>query len=413
MPPPAHRSPSQRRLILWLLAWLLLTTLGAGATIAAWSPGFLSPAAADSIKPAANLLQFLATPGWILVRLITPVWHMNSAGANLVAHGAAWACGLAGAALVLAVRRRVLAAAPAPIESRPAFVPSRRRFLVDAPLAMGGLVGSAGLARASLIDPWDLVIRRYSVPISDLPNGLDGLRIVQLSDTHLGPRVPAAFIERAVAKALALGPDLVLLTGDYIHSGRRCVGQAAALFAPIVRAGVPTVGVLGNHDWYGAGHVMSAALRAVGVQMIDNTRVYLDESRRLTGSPRPGGALCLAGVGDLTEDRVDLDAALRGVSHEVPRLLLAHNPDTAEVPAITRARPRIDLMLSGHTHGGQVRLPFVGAPMVPSGYGQKYEGGLVLGPACRVLISRGIGMSILPIRFNVPPEIVELTLTTG
>ncbi len=395
--------------MLWLAAWLFLTTLGAGANVAVWSPGLISPAAADSIKPAANLLQFLATPGWILVRLMTPVWHMNSAGANLVAHGAAWACGVAGAALVLAVRRRLLASAPAPVEPRPMFVPSRRRFLVDAPLAMSGLVGSAGLARASPIDPWDLVIRRYSVPIRELPNGLDGLRIVQLSDTHLGPRVPAAFIEHAVARALALGPDLVLLTGDYIHSGRRCVDQAAALFAPIVRAGLPTVGILGNHDWYGAGPVMSEALRAVGVRMIDNARVFLDQSRRLTDSPRPGTALCLAGVGDLTEDRVDLNAALRGVGHDVPRLVLAHNPDTAETPEV--ARHRIDQMLSGHTHGGQVRLPLVGAPLVPSGYGQKYEGGLVQGPACRVLVSRGIGMSILPIRLNVPPEIVHLTLT--
>jgi predicted MPP superfamily phosphohydrolase len=100
------------------------------------------------------------------------------------------------------------------------------------------------------------------------------------------------------------------------------------------------------------------------------------------------------------------------VRPETPRLVIAHEPDTAEIGPLRDAdAPRIDLMLSGHTHGGQVRLPLVGAPIVPSRYGQKYAGGLVEGPRFPVLVSRGIGMSILPIRFAVAPEIVEVTLT--
>jgi predicted MPP superfamily phosphohydrolase len=94
----------------------------------------------------------------------------------------------------------------------------------------------------------------------------------------------------------------------------------------------------------------------------------------------------------------------------MPRLLLSHNPDAAEDPRFLRARHRVDLMLSGHTHGGQVRLPVVGAPVIPSKYGQKYAAGLVQGPRCPVYVSRGLGLSGLPVRFGVPPEIVLFEL---
>ncbi len=278
-------------------------------------------------------------------------------------------------------------------------------------MALAGTAGGLGLARATLLDPWDLQVRSYRVPIAGLPEGLDGLRVVQLADLHLGPRVPLPYLEQAVSRAAGLRPDLVVLTGDYIHNGRRNIDAAARLFDPLVRAQIPTVGVLGNHDWYGGGYAMSEALARTGVVMIDNARVFFDgDARRITDVPS-GGTICLAGVGDLLEHTVDVDAAFDRVPEAMPRLLLAHNPDTAELSSVTRSGPRIDLMLSGHTHGGQVRLPLIGTPIVPSAFGDKYAGGLVPGPACRVLVSRGIGMSVLPIRFRVPPEIVLLTLT--
>lgn len=408
---PKQRAGFLLRAAIWLGAWAALSGLGAALNIAVWSPAVVEAGASDHLKPVANVFQFLAVPGWIVLRPVTPIWRPTGAGANIAAHSAAWAFWLGALYLASMVRARLLRPESQPVGPAPSLLLSRRRFLLDAPIALGSLGAGAGLARATLLDPWDLQVRSYTVPVRGLPRSLDGLRLAHLTDLHLGPRVPALFLEQAVDRAIALRPDLMLLTGDYIHTGRGNMQAAARLFDPVVRSQIPVVGVLGNHDWYGGGPEMAEALVRAGVVMIDNARVFFDAAeRRLTDTP-PREALCLAGVGDLLEDTVDVDAALSGVPESAPRLMLAHNPDTAELPAIAAARPRIDLMVSGHTHGGQVSLPFIGAPIVPSDHGQKYAGGLVKGPACPVLVSRGLGMSILPIRFRVPPEIVLLTLT--
>jgi uncharacterized protein len=173
--------------------------------------------------------------------------------------------------------------------------------------------------------------------------------------------------------------------------------------------------VLGNHDYYGDARRMSRALIDAGVTMLENSRMFL-QSRAgpLLPAPPEGPALCIAGLDDFVEGHIDIDAALAGVPATMPRLLLQHNPDAAEYFGLAGpAAPRVDLMVSGHTHGGQVALPFLGSPIVPSLYGQKYAGGLVEGPAFRVLVSRGIGMAILPVRLGVPPELVEFTLIRG
>ena len=149
--------------------------------------------------------------------------------------------------------------------------------------------------------------------------------------------------------------------------------------------------------------------------MIDNSRLFIDPvAWRLVEREPDGLSLCVAGVDDLIEGTVRPDLALRGVGHETPRILLAHNPDTAEIPGIAgkySPAERVDLMICGHTHGGQVRFPIIGAPVTLSEYGQKYVHGLVQGPGCPVIISAGVGMSVFPVRFGVPPEIVEITLT--
>jgi predicted MPP superfamily phosphohydrolase len=114
----------------------------------------------------------------------------------------------------------------------------------------------------------------------------------------------------------------------------------------------------------------------------------------------------------LDEDIIDPERAFANIAEHTPRIVLAHQPDTAELAPLTSPHAsRIDLMCSGHTHGGQVSIPFIGTPLVPSRYGSKYAGGFIQGPAFPVVVSRGIGMSLLPVRFNVPPEIVEITLT--
>jgi len=246
-----------------------------------------------------------------------------------------------------------------------------------------------------------------------LPRELEGMRVVQISDPHLGRLVPASFLAAAVEHARRLEPDLVALTGDYVDAGTDFIAEAARLLAPLRRGAVPVVAVLGNHDWYACGSTVRRALEDVGIPVIDNRRLFLDgRTRCLDASPRSRSALCLAGLGDLGEDRIDPAVALADLPEAMPRLVLAHNPDSAERPEV-RQGPRIDLLLSGHTHGGQVRLPIVGTPVTMSRHGSKYAGGFVRGPACPVIVSRGVGMTVVPVRWGVPPEVVRITLNAA
>jgi predicted MPP superfamily phosphohydrolase len=415
----------------WFLAWAALTALGTMLHHWLWtgqSAGSGTLQTTPLVQSIGNLVHMLIGPAWVLLRIMSRSWPTGSWVGPLVANAIGWLCWIAAIWIGLMIRAWLsglragepVARVVGPQDS------SRRRFLIDAPCAVAAVCGAAALAKGEFSDPWNLTLRRYRVPIRDLPFSLDGLRAVQLSDTHLGPRIPAAYIREVVERTLALKPDLVLLTGDYIHNGTAFIDPAAALFKPITRAGIPTVGVLGNHDWYGDGHAMSRALSAIGVSMVDNRRAYLNARRRVVPDAPGDPALCIAGLGDLGTDWVDAARALGNLAPSMPRIVLAHNPDTSEIVA-GRARyrrygrsrgfvpapiadGRIDLMLSGHTHGGQVWVPFLGTPIVPSRFGQRYAGGLVPGPGFPVLVSRGVGMSILPVRLGVPPEIVEVTL---
>ncbi len=288
----------------------------------------------------------------------------------------------------------------------------RRLFLTRATAAGAAFTATGTVAKATLVDPVDLRVVRYKVPIRDLPESLEGLRIAHLSDWHAGARVPLDVLEASTHAALQLKPDLFALTGDYIHSKIHELPAALALIKPLLeptasRFGV--VAVLGNHDYYADAPAISRALSELGVDMIDNKRRFLTAAG---WTDSPTNALCIAGLADKWMDTPKPVVTLAGVHATAPRIVLAHQPDTAELPVFHKPNsPRIDLMLCGHTHGGQVRLPLLGTPVVPSNHGQKYAGGLVQGPAFPVLISRGIGMSVLPIRFGVPPEISEITLT--
>jgi predicted MPP superfamily phosphohydrolase len=266
-----------------------------------------------------------------------------------------------------------------------------------------GLVGGYGV----LLEPRWPRLRRLRFPLRGLPPGLAGLRLVHLTDLHLGRFTSAGYLRGVVERANALEPDLVLLTGDYVHGNTAFIPQVGQLLAAL-RPRLGTLGVLGNHDHWCDASMSRRALREAGVRLIDNDRVWVGAGR-LSDRPR-GGALCIAGLGDLWEDRTDLDAALGGVDPRLPRLLLSHNPDFAETHAARASEHRVDLMLCGHTHGGQVALPGIGRPVVPSRHGSKYAHGLVQGPRFPVFVSAGIGTTILPLRLRVRPEIVVLEL---
>ena len=405
------------------LVWAALTV---GASLAhryAWGPfdpGVERSALLETVCiRVSNAAQVINGPVWIASWLLVP--HRAGLASALVLHGVGFAGWIGCIWLALVARRHLKTRSrQAPAEAIPtgAAVLSRRAFLADSMLVTGVGCAGAGGVYSSCVEPWSLRVRRYSIPIAGMAPGLDGLRLVQLSDTHLGPRIPASFIKEAVELARSLAPDLYLLTGDYVHNGVEYIEPAAALFRPLLepRAGlIGTLGVLGNHDHYADAARMTAALTAVGVRMLDNARVFLDaKERRLSPILAHDDSLCIGGVGDLLEGTVEINAALRDATPDIPRVLLSHNPDVAESRELAPGKGnRVDLMISGHTHGGQVRLPLIGAPAVPSNYGSKYAHGLVQGPACPVVVSAGVGMSILPVRFGVAPEVVEITLVSA
>jgi hypothetical protein len=285
--------------------------------------------------------------------------------------------------------------------------PDRRRFIlataaVAAPCVVGGGLGAYGV----LIEPQRLQVRRYRIGVRDLPRDLEGFRIVHVSDTHYGPFISREYLERVIEEANAQEGDFIILTGDYVHRNPRAIRPGIELLADL-RSRLGAAAVLGNHDHWEGAKACRAALERIGIPAIEHSPRFISRDG-VSETPKPGESICLTGVGDLWEGTVSFERALKGVPAETPRIVLAHNPDTAEqVPAGSR----VDLMCSGHTHGGQVRLPWIGTPMVPSSYGQHYAGGLCRGPRCRVLVSRGVGMAILPVRLGVPPEIGVIELT--
>jgi hypothetical protein len=284
--------------------------------------------------------------------------------------------------------------------------PSRRRVLIAAKTVfVGGAVVAGGYPL--FVETRRLSVTRRLFSVRGLPDPLDGLRVVQLTDIHLGPWTSVADVRRMVAAANALDPDLIALTGDYVLHSADYVAPVAAALAGL-RARVGVVGVLGNHDWWEEGPLSKRALANAGVRMVDNGRVFVTPGRRLSESPREG--LCVAGVGDLMTDEQHYDLALGGLPADMPRLLLSHNPDVAEERPFVASGHRVDLMLSGHTHGGQIRLPLIGSPVTMSRYGQKYARGLVQGPTCPVYVSRGLGMAMLPVRLGSVPEIAVIEL---
>lgn len=282
---------------------------------------------------------------------------------------------------------------------------SRRAFMINTAKWGAMAAGTGVIGYSSLWEPDQLRTRRYRVPIAGLPDELAGLRLLLIADTHYGPFTPLPFLEHAFAKATALNADAVLLAGDYVHRSPLAIAPGIGAFYDL-RSRFGSVSVLGNHEHWEGQQACLDALKGAGVQSLDNSRCYLT-AEGFRPDPLPGRSICVAGLGDLWEGKPSFHKALHGVPDDMPRLLLSHNPDCAER---TPEGCRVDLMLAGHTHAGQVALPVVGAPAVPSKYGKKYLGGMCRGPQYPVLVSRGVGLSGLPLRFRVPPELVELTL---
>jgi uncharacterized protein len=253
---------------------------------------------------------------------------------------------------------------------------------------------------ARYVEPRWLSHETREVAIPGLPPALDGFRVSVLSDLHYPRWSDDDFIRRAVVLSNAARPDVVFLLGDLCDRSRhepKTVPYLGGVLSGIEnKYGV--YAVLGNHDyWLDADGIRAELARSTSVCLLDNASVLLNVG---------GASLAVAGVGDSWLGYADPATALAGIPDDVPRLLLSHNPDLAEeLPP----GPRADLQISGHTHGGQVRIPFGPAPRVPSRYGNKYRAGLVRGPRHPVYVNRGL-CSIRNVRFWCRPEVTLLVL---
>jgi predicted MPP superfamily phosphohydrolase len=280
------------------------------------------------------------------------------------------------------------------MKERPDRKLNRRRFLA---WSVRGLCVAAGIK--AYAEPYDLRLERRDIPIRGLSPALDGYRIAVISDIHYPRQISAEYVRGAVALANQFQPDLLALPGDFTdHKGSATVPAMRDLFGE-ARARDGVVGVLGNHDhWLDAEGVRRELHAHTPVRLLENQHFIVE---------RRDAGLAIGGVGDLWEGVVDPDRAFAGVAPDMPRILLAHNPDFAEDMT---ASVRVDLQISGHTHGGE-GVVLGHAPFVPSRYGNKFRQGLVQGKVNRVYVTRGI-CAIRRVRFFCPPEVSALTLRT-
>ncbi len=270
----------------------------------------------------------------------------------------------------------------------------RRKFLKTAGLAGLGSM-AVGTVYPFLEARWCRLVRQ-TIALPNLAPPFRGMTVALLADVHHGPFVPLAYIQHVVAMTNALKPDIIVLAGDYVHRHDFYIAPGIEELGKL-RSKFGRFAVRGNHDNRRFQPLSRAALSAAKLPDLNNRGVWIE---------RGGARLRICGVGDLWTDHQDLEAALGDATESDAVLLLSHNPDFVE----TIRDRRVGLVLSGHTHGGQVVVPGYGAPVVPSRYGQKYLYGLVDGPCCPVFVTRGVGTVTPPVRFLCRPEVVLITL---
>jgi predicted MPP superfamily phosphohydrolase len=251
-------------------------------------------------------------------------------------------------------------------------------------------------------EPSSRTVKHETISVRGWPETLRGMRIAVLADLHTGsPYNGLESLQKIVERTNALEPDLILLPGDFVVQGvlggvfihpDEIAPEIAKLRAPL---GV--YAVMGNHDWW-----LRRPLELVRAFEANGIRLLQDEAVQLS---KGGASFWIVGIGDYWETAHDVEAALGMVADDAPVIAFTHNPDLfPEIPA------RVNLTIAGHTHGGQVYVPFIGRPVIPSEFGERYAIGLIHEEGRALYVSSGVGTSILPVRFLVPPEITVLEL---
>ncbi len=240
------------------------------------------------------------------------------------------------------------------------------------------------------IEPNKLVVTRYTLPDKEL----NGIKIVFLGDFHIRPNQEKR-LERIIEPVNTENPDIIVSVGDFAaghtHSSTMPIENIAKDLSKMqAKYGFYTT--LGNHDnWYGKEEVINALMQN-GIKVLDNESAKLNINEK---------TVYIAGIEDMITGNADIQKALSAT--ETPTILLSHTPDI-----FPKVSWDVNLTLAGHTHGGQVRLPLIGAIVVPSAFGNKYSQGLIEKNGKKMIVTKGIGNSILPIRFNCVPEIVVI-----
>ena len=243
----------------------------------------------------------------------------------------------------------------------------------------------------------DPVVERVQIPIPQLASDLEGFRIVQISDIHLIPLTTIELVDQAVAMANQLKPDLTVLTGDYVWHEVEAIHDLTPSLARLnARFGV--FACLGNHDIWTDVRVVTHAFQDERIPLLVNEGISFTVGNN---------HLYLASLDDGWSGNPNLDAAMENWTKDTPTILLMHEPDLADEYSLD---PRITLQLSGHSHGGQVRFPLVGAIITPY-LSWKYPMGLYNVNGMWLYTNRGLGTTNIPLRVNCAPEITEITLT--
>ena len=277
---------------------------------------------------------------------------------------------------------------------------SRRKGIRIALLLLVLLIVSC-LVWGFFIEPNRLVVNQQSIQIDNWPKELGGLRIALIADLHTGGWfIDENKLRLIVDRTNQLNPDLVVLLGDYVapnswHS-RRVEPEITAGVLKDLRASLGVYAVLGNHDWWYNGAKVRRAFEQNGIPVLEDEVVEIRWRDK---------SFWLAGLADLWTRPQQIDETIAKAPPGSTMIALTHNPDI-----FPRLPPNVPLLLAAHTHGGQVSIPLIGTPIVPSRFGGKYTAGHAFENGHHMFVTTGIGTSILPVRFRVPPEIVVLTV---
>jgi predicted MPP superfamily phosphohydrolase len=244
-------------------------------------------------------------------------------------------------------------------------------------------------------DVYDIEVTRHEVTVEDLPASFDGYRIAFLTDTHVASFMRRGFFREVVAQTMRFQPDLILLGGDFV-TWERHIPLMAELLLTDLSAPDGVYAVLGNHDYWANADGVIAAMTSRGVRFVVNRSVTIQ---------RGDDRIALAGIDELYRGTPDINAAFALVDPRIPCLGLSHHPDIIEL----LGDRRVDLLVCGHTHGGQIRVPFFGALVVPSKHEGRYASGFHRKGGVLLYVSRGIG-AIPPLRILCKPEVATFVL---